>query len=173
MPKPPVIDIAHTAEMWAEVRAHEHVMRYRRSGTGRAVLLLHDGQGGEPFWPELPPALDGRFRVIVPQTPALDVDIVGWLADFLEGLGLTDVGILVADELCTQAIELTLLDADQIGRIVLVPRGRGDAPGLTGSLATAARRTTVPLLVVRRGLPAEEALPVIGRFLDGGSPAPP
>ena len=173
MPKPPVIDIAHTAEMWAEVRAHEHVMRYRRSGTGEAVLLLHDGEADEPFWPELLTVLDTHFRVIIPQAPAPGVDMVGWLGDFLEGLGLTDVALLVANELSTRAIELALLDADQIGRVVLVPSGQGDGAGLSGSLATATRRTTVPLLLVRRGLPAAEAVPLIARFLEGGSPTTP
>jgi hypothetical protein len=179
MPKPPIVDTAspppQTAETWAEVRAHEHVMRYRRSGTGRAILLLHAGESPDqpPFWPELLAVLDARFRVIAPQAPTPGMNVVGWLADFLEGLGLAGVAMLAANEFCTPAIELALLDADQIARVVLVPGGSGDTAGLSGSLATATRGTTVPLLVAHRSLPAEDAVPLVMRFLDGCSPVPP
>jgi hypothetical protein len=54
---------------------------------------------------------------------------------------------------------------DQVARIVLVPNGRGGEAGLGGALETATGQAVVPLLVVRDGLPVEEILPLITRFL--------
>jgi hypothetical protein len=63
-------------ETWAEVRAHDHVMRYRRSGTGRAVLVLRSADGAEALWPELHDALAARFRLIIPEVPR-GTDVAG------------------------------------------------------------------------------------------------
>jgi len=180
MPNPPALPLplprtaaadGRAPETWAEVRAHDHVMRYRRSGAGRVVLVLHaDGDDGaaDSLWPELAAALAERFRLIVPEAPAdgADVaDVSAWLGDFLEGLGAAGVALVAADRLCIPALELALLDADQIARVVLVPGGPATESGLDGALATTARRTSIPLLVVRRGTPAAEAVPLVMGFL--------
>ena len=182
-PSPPTTpSIPNPAESWAEVRAHDHVTRYRRLGTGRAVLLLGAARDGAtdrgvpdeepPLWPELSGAIAARFRLIVPEMPAATAcaDVAVWLADFLEGLGTSGVSVVATDRLCMPALELALRDAEQVARVVLVARGRAEEPGLGGRLATATRQAVVPLLVVRRALPAAEALPLVTRFLagDGG-----
>lgn len=166
---------------FAEVRARDHVMRYRRSGAGRAVLVLWadgataaDEGDSLPLWPELPGELAAHFRVIVPEVPsgattAGDVAIL--LADFLDGLGACGVAVVAADRFCIAAVELALLDADRVARVVLVPgggSGPGETTGLDGVLAATGRAAQpVPLLVVRRGTRAAEALPLVTRFLAG------
>ena len=176
MPNPPALPLplprtaaadGRAPESWAEVRAHNHVMRYRRSGAGRVVLVLHpaDDDGADSLWPELAAALAERFRLIVPEAPADGADVSAWLGDFLEGLGVSGVALVAADRLCIPALELALLDADQIARVVLVPGGPATESGLDGALATTARRTSIPLLVVRRGTPAAEAVPLVMGFL--------
>jgi hypothetical protein len=166
MPNPSTAAAARSPDTWAEVRAHDHVMRYRRSGTGRAVLVLCSADGAEELWPELADALAARFRLIVPDLPP-GVDVAGWLGEFLEGLGSAGVAVVAADPFCVPALELALLDADQVARIVLVPGGEVGETGLAGALATTTRAASVSLLVVRRGLSAGDALPLVTRFLEG------
>lgn len=135
-------------------------MRYRRAGCGLAVLVLG------PLWPELLEALAARYRVIVPDLPARGADVVPWLADFLEGLGLANVTVVAADPSCEAALDLALVAVDQVARLVVVAAPR-DTP------LTAARAVLVPLLLVPRELPAAEALPLVARFLAGeGAPVP-
>jgi pimeloyl-ACP methyl ester carboxylesterase len=174
---------------FAEVRARDHVMRYRRSGAGRAVLVLCAGgttAAGEgeslPLWPELPGALAAHFRIIVPEVPAGATaagDVAALLVDFLDGLGTCGVAVVATDRFCVAALELALLDADRIARVVLVPGGGGNSGGageataLDGALATTARAARpVPLLVVRRATPAAEALPLVTRFLEADEQQP-
>ena len=166
-------------DRWAEVRAHDQVMRYRRSGMGPAVLLLAPSTAAGALWPELAGALAGRFRLIAPEAPPTDAGCAAWLADFLEGLGLTSAAILAAGGYCLAAIELVLLDADRVSRAVLVPGVGvgGQSPGSesgvgVGTLTPHPPTAAVPLLVVRRGLAADEALPLVTRFL-AGEPAHP
>ena len=158
---------ARPSESWAEVRAHEQVIRYRRSGVGQPVLVLRSSERSDAVWPELGDALAGGFRLIMPDVPPCGTDVAAWLSDFLEGLGLANTAVIATDHFCLAAIELVLLDRDRVARVVLVPCGQAAETGLDGGITTAARTPTVPLLVVRRGLPASEAVPLIARFLDG------
>ena len=161
---------SQAAESWAEVRARDQVMRYRRSGVGRAVLLvLWPPHEAVPLWPELLDSLDERFRVIVPEAPAAESDAASWLGDFLEGLGVSNVSIIATSCFCIPVLELALRESDQISRIVLVPNGAGrDLGGVgLGRLETDTRHLPVPLLVVRRGQPTAEILPVVTDFLRG------
>jgi hypothetical protein len=75
--------------------------------------------------------------------------------------------VVAADPFCIPALELALLDADQVARVVLVPGGEAGETGLDGALATTTRASSISLLVVRRGLSASDALPIVTRFLDG------
>ena len=172
MPNPPAT-MAPATESWAEVRAHDHVMRYRRSGTGGAVLVLRASGAPDPLWPELADTLASRFRVIAPEVPASGVDVAAWLTTFLEGLGCAGVAVVAADQFCMPALELALLDRDRVARVVLVPWGASEETGLDGVLGTTAREGSVPLLVVRRGLAAAEALPLVTSFLGGNGAHPP
>jgi hypothetical protein len=158
-------DSVRAAESWAEVRARDHVVRYRRSGLGRAVLVLIPPDHPDALWPELLDGLGGAFRLIVPEPPAAEPDAAAWLATFLEGLGVSNVGILAAGCFCIPALEAALAEADQISRIVLVPAGAGGGrPAANGVLETAIREVGVPLLVVRRAQPADDVVPLVIEF---------
>ena len=160
-------------DSWAEIRSHDRVTRYRRSGTGPAVLVLQPADGPGALWPELLHELEERHRLVIPEAPPPGIDIARWLADFLEGLGLSPVAVVAADELCIPVLELALLGADQVTRVVLVPDGEAGETGLEGTLAPTIRDESVALLVVRRGLSASEALPLVCGFLSGAEVLPP
>ena len=163
---------AHPAETLAEVRAHDQVMRYRRAGAGRPLVVLRGVDDTDALWPELDAELVSRFRVVTPELPAECEDVAAWVADFLEGLGLDRVAVLAAEPCCLSALELALLHAGQVERLVLVPAGAVGETGLDGTLATTLAGVSVPLIVVRRGLPAAVALPLLRQFLSlDGSPA--
>ena len=175
MPNTPTADRAgaHSHGTWAEVRARDRVMRYRRSGVGRTVLVLTSHDDPESLWPELLDALGTGYRLIVPEAPAGDSDVATWIADFLEGLGVSNVSLLAADRFCIPALEVALLEGDQVARIVLVPPGNGRAGDGGAALVTGTRQARVPLLVVQRGQPAIETVPAITAFLGEvtGSPS--
>jgi pimeloyl-ACP methyl ester carboxylesterase len=160
----PLIDSVGTL---AEVRAHDQVMRYRRAGAGRPIVMLRSA-GAEPFWPELDADLVSRFRVITPELPADCDDVAAWVAAFLEGVGLDRVLLVAADSCCLPALELVLLDGCQVEGLVLVPAGAVGETGLDGTLAGTFASASVPLLVVRRGLSAADALPMLRQFLSHG-----
>ena len=149
-------------ESWAEVRAHDQVMRYRRAGTGPAVLLLDREEGAPALWPELDTALAARFRVIAPALPMEVEDLAARLAAFLEGLGVARVSVVVAGRLCGPALELAP-GAHEVERVVLVPSGPAEEAACEAALAAGG---PVPILVVRRSLDATEALPLVLAFLD-------
>lgn len=157
----------------AEVRAHDQVMRYHRAGAGRPLVLLRSAAGSDALWPELEEQLVARFRVFTPELPPDCEDVAAWVKGFLEGVGLDRVVVVAADPCCLSALELALLGAPQIERLVLVPGGLAGETGLDGTLATAYAGMSVPLLVVRRGLSAAEALPLLGQFLGQASATTP
>jgi pimeloyl-ACP methyl ester carboxylesterase len=157
--------LTQPAETLAEVRAHDQVMRYRRAGAGRPLVVLRGAGGANGVWPELEADLASRFRVFTPELPADCDDVAAWVGDFLEGLGLDRVVLVAADPCCLPALELALLRGYQVERLVLVPAGAAGETGLDGTLATTFAGVSVPLLVVRRGLAAGEALPLLRQFL--------
>ena len=154
------------ASTLAEVRAHDQVMRYHRAGAGRPLVLLRAAADRDSIWPELDAHLVARFRVFTPELPPDCGDVAGWMKDFLEGVGLDRVLLIAAEPCCLAALELALLGPDQIERLVLVPGGLAGETGLDGTLATTLAGVSVPLLVVRRGLSASEALPMLRNFLE-------
>jgi pimeloyl-ACP methyl ester carboxylesterase len=150
----------------AEVRAHDHVMRYRRVGAGRPMVVLRGAGDADALWPELDAELVARFRVVTPELPPDGEDVAAWVARFLEGVGLDRVVVLAAGSCCLSALELALFNAVLVERLVLVPAGAVSETGLDGTLATAVAGASVPLIVVRRGLAASVALPLLRNFLD-------
>lgn len=154
----------HPAETLAEVRAHDQVMRYRRAGAGRPLVVLRGAP--DALWPELDADLATRFRVVTPELSDDGGDVAAWAGDFLEGVGLDRVTLLAAEPYCVAALELVLLDTYQVERLVLVPAGSAGETGLDGTLATTLAGVGVPLLVVRRGLAAADALPLVRGFLE-------
>ena len=165
MLKPPPSDSGRIHESWAEVRAHDTVMRYRRWGVGRALLILRSPIDADPLWSELLDALRATHRLIVPEPPAADADVAAWLAGFLEGLGTATVRLLAADRFCVPALELALRQSDQIARIVLVSPGPATPDAGRGAIATAMGRSPVPILVVRHGGKSEDAIALMTEFL--------
>ena len=156
------------APAFAEVRAHDQVMRYHRAGAGRPVVVLRSMMD-DCLWPELDACLAVAFRVLTPEVPVSGLDIARWLSGFLEGMGLARVTLVAAADYCLPALELVLLGADQVERLVLVPAGTASDTGLDGTLATSLAGVAVPLLVLRRGLSAAEALPLLTQFLRSGN----
>lgn len=170
MPNPLLPSTRSRDATWAEVRVHDRVMRYRRSGAGQAVLLLYDGDP-DALWPSLMESLATRFRLIVPEPPAPNDDrasTLEWLGDFLEGLGTSSVALLAAEPFCTDALELTLDGAEQVSRLVLIVRDAGDAALPGRLLGTLPNDCAVPLLVLRRGIADDDAIPLASSFLSGG-----
>ena len=153
------------ADAWAEVHAGHTVMRYRRSGAGRAVIVLGP-LGGEP-WPGLGDALAARFRVIEPDIPE-GADL-GWLSGFLEGLGMRGLSVIAADPWVVPLLQVVSDDADRFARIVLVPEGTCDG---AESHRDAIAGSAVRLLVAPRELPAADALLDVLLFLDGQAARP-
>ncbi len=162
--------MSHTSEFprsagsWAEVRAHDQIVRYRRSGTGRSVVLLTPDLGDGMLWPELVEALDRDFRVLVPELPA-DAQLMRGLAGFLEGIGTSRVAIVATGALCAAALELALLDRERVARVVLLPCEGDGAARLAAGLGTTGYDLSVPLLVVPRSTAAVSAVARIGAFL--------
>jgi hypothetical protein len=146
-------------EVWAEVRAHDHVVRYCRTGTGPCVLVLRATDGSQALWPELLDALEPGFRLIRPELPDADERLAARLAGFLEGLGIARVAVLATEPFCTAALDLARLDPERVASVVLVAGERAD--GVT----TPSRGRGLRLLVVRRALAAGEAVPRILRVL--------
>jgi hypothetical protein len=165
MPKPHPAS-ASTLDSWAEVRTRDCVTRYRRTGTGRGVLVI-DTANGSSLWPALMHVLGSNFRVVVPEVPSVNPNSEAWLAEFLEGLGTTPVSVIAASAFCVPALGLVLRGVDQISQLVLVPDGEADEQGREGALATRAGPSSVPLLIVRRGVDVIDAVPTIKRFLGG------
>ena len=165
-----VFEAPPQSDSWAEVRAHDRVVRYRRIGTGRPVLALYSP--GDPLWPELLQTLGAGYRLIVPQPPGAGADITPWLAGFLEGLGLSSVRILAADSFSIPALELALLDTAGISRMVLLAEGPAAPDAPRGFLRSAVGRTSVPLLLVRRAQPAGGMIALITDFLRQEMSAP-
>src|SRR5687768_2937389 len=106
-----ISETPRATESWAEVRAHDQVIRYRRIGVGRPVLVLHSPDDPDPLWPELLDTLGASYRVIVPDAPERETDVTTWLTGFLEGLGAISVRIVASDRFCMPALELALLEA--------------------------------------------------------------
>jgi hypothetical protein len=154
---------------WAEVRASDQVIRYRRHGAGRPVLVL---QPHAPTCSALLNALGTRFRLLVPELPAAGAEVAARLALFLDGLGMTDVAVVAFGALCLPALELTLLGGDRVGRLALVLDGRSALPELGGALVAASDQAPLPLVLIRDDGSTAEEVPGLVRFLGEAAPEP-
>jgi hypothetical protein len=154
-------DLTASAHSWAEVRARGYVVRYRRSGIGRTVIVFGAPERADTAWAELLDVLGSGFRVIVPEPPPDEDDIPCWLSGFLEGLGIPSVRVLAAGQLCNPVLQLALIEGDQVAGVVLFAEV-GDPPEASIS------ELTVPVLVVDRSRPADEVIPLVMGFLRAG-----
>ena len=167
----PAADHRHGADSWSEIHTRDQVMRYKRLGVGRPVLVLQALGELNALCPALTRALTegGALRLIFPDLPD-GMHLAGWLADFLEGIGAADVCVVATDRFSMAAIELAMLGAEQIARVVLVadepgPFGRWCDAWQEADLERSGCATRVPLLLIHRGLPAEEIGALVRRFL--------
>jgi hypothetical protein len=151
-------------ESWSEVRASDQVIRYRRCGAGRTVLVLQPDHPDDTSCPALLEALGARFRLLIPELPARATDLASRLALFLDGLGVADVAVLAFGDLCVPALELALLGGDQVARLALVTEGQADVPDLDGTLVTAPG-VALPLVLIRDTGRGADDLAVLVRFL--------
>ena len=94
----------------AEVRVGDLTTRYRRSGSGRPVVVLHPPSEVDAETWHLAELLSGHCRVIVPELPSGVVDAAAWLRDFLDALGIERAAVVVPEQLGIAALDLALLD---------------------------------------------------------------
>lgn len=168
MSNSPSIEVIPAIEPWAEIRAHNQVMRYRRHGAGRSLLLL-DSPTAPEICAEMRDALAAGCRLIIPELPTENVPLAGWLADLLEGLGSSNVGVITAAHYCAAAIELALRGVDQIARVAIIypdSSAHRCAPASTeqGELANVCCRTSVPILLLHRGQRLDEIVMLVRDF---------
>ena len=115
------------AEVLAEVRAAGVTTRYRRAGTGPALLLLCDAS--DPRFAPLLEALAPSHRVIAPVCgPDDDVacSLLDRLTSFLDGLGLATALVVGVGRSAGPAAALARLHADRVEALVLVGEPDGD-----------------------------------------------
>ena len=165
MPNASLPEAPISSDPWAEVRANDRVTRYRRIGTGRPVLVLHSGDDGSELWPGLLETLGGSYRLIVPEAPPADADVAGWVADFLEGLGTTSVRIVASGRFALPSLELTLIEAVAVPRLVLIADGPATSETPRGFLRSTHGRASASVLIVRRDQGPAEGVAAIADFL--------
>lgn len=121
---------------WVRIGAVE--TEYRRIGSGPPVLLLVVPEGDPPV------ALTQRWRFLLPLgssndtgASAFDANSFGrWLDDFLEGLGLSGVYVVVPPAMATDLGALRLADPDRVLRVLTVPDAASDWSTIGAQLAS-------------------------------------
>ena len=101
---------APLTEAVAEVRVGDLTTRYRRSGSGRPVVVLQPPNDADADWSRLAELLTGHCRVIIPELPAGVTDAATWLRDFLDALGIERAAVVVPEQLGIASLDLALLD---------------------------------------------------------------
>jgi pimeloyl-ACP methyl ester carboxylesterase len=116
----------------SEARLSQGTIRYRESGEGPPVVLVHGLLVDGRLWRKVTPLLEDRFHCIVPDLPlgshlmpmSSEADLsppglARMVADFLEALGLEDV-VLVANDTGGAISQITAANhPERIGRLVL------------------------------------------------------
>jgi len=117
-----------------EARLHQGTIRYRESGTGEPIVLVHglltDGQ----LWREVAPRLARDFRVIAPDwplgshqlplEPGADLSPPGLariIADFISELDLEEVTLVGNDTGGALCQLVAAHHPERLGRLVLTP----------------------------------------------------
>lgn len=165
MSKPTIHDSALSS--WSEARARESFPRYRRSGSRPSVLIL-DGYG-ESLWPEVLHVLGSNFRVNAPMLPPGGPGRTDELMELIDIQGAGALTVVAAADYGVPALDLVLRDVKQVTRLVLVVDGVAEDP-MTPWFLGAAGPSSVPVLVVWRGIHASAAIPAISRFVMGVGP---
>jgi pimeloyl-ACP methyl ester carboxylesterase len=155
---------------WSEVRAADHVTRYMRlgAGTGAPVIILVPGTAESNIWPELFEALAAGRRVYVPDLPDVEGSFAPRLGAFLDGLGLSAATLVAPGSFCVPALEFALLEPERLKGLVLVPQGKAEETGLTGTLSASTPTREISVLLVRRETSAEKAVEMVNGFVARG-----
>lgn len=149
----------------AEVRAHDRVVRYRRSGNTGPHLLLVVADSTSDLWPEFPRLLADRFRLLMPDLPEPAAEATRSLRCLLDGLGASGVSLLAAGRHCDAALALVLSGDESVGRVVLVPELSDDQFADPAEAVAAPRVAKAPIYVVSRRLSADEAMERVTEYL--------
>lgn len=110
--------------------------RYRRCGSGAAVLLLVADHGDGAPGDELLAWLAEHFRVIVPRLPAgvaraadaglPPTSVTAWLRDVIDGLGLVRPAIVADEPYALAALHFSATDPERTGGLVALYRDFAD-----------------------------------------------
>lgn len=127
-----------TSGVTAWVRIGTVETQYRRIGSGPPVLLLVVPTGDPPV------TLTERWRFLLPIDASNDTGVASldatsfgrWLGDFLEGLGLCGVHVVVPPTLATDLAALHLADPDRVLRVLTVPDAASDWSTIGAGLAS-------------------------------------
>lgn len=160
----PLISVYAAVDAAAEVRAHDRVVRYRRSGTRGPNLLMLAADPSSDLWPELPRLLAERFRLLMPELPETGADATQSLRCLLDGLGSTGISVLAAGRYCDAALALALAGDESVGRLVLVPELTGEAD-VDPEPEVAPRVAGAPIYVLSRQLPVDDAIEKVIAYL--------
>lgn len=137
-----------TGPVRAVVRAGSSDTAYIRIGSGDCVLLMI-ADLDSPLALTLMESLGARFRVIAPINRPSTSDFAGWLATFLDGLGVSTANLVSDKELTASSIAYCLIDAGRIDRLVLIS---DEVPAGTDALGAAlddpTEHATHPLMIV-------------------------
>lgn len=134
----------------AEVRAYGRVFTYWHMGRGTPVLLLASPVGSWRMAHELLDGLAAHFRLIVPDTAPAGTALECWLAGFLDGLGVRDVGVVADGSFQTAVSDLVSRDPGQIGQVVVVVDEAFHPAGSDTGFRPVAGLMDVPILQVTR-----------------------
>jgi pimeloyl-ACP methyl ester carboxylesterase len=117
-----------------EIDLPQGTVRYRESGSGETVVLIHGLLVDGRLWRKVVPQLDKDFRVIVPDLPlgshvlALNESaertlpgVAKLIADFLEALDLRDVTLVGNDTGGALCQLVATRHGERVGRLVLTP----------------------------------------------------
>ncbi|MFZ1154194.1 MAG: alpha/beta fold hydrolase, partial [Solirubrobacteraceae bacterium] len=117
-----------------EVKLPQGTIRYRESGSGRPIVLVHGFLTNGELWREVAPRLAEGFRVIVPDwplgshelplTPGIDLSppaLAKIIADFLAALELEDVTLVGNDTGGALSQLVAVNHPERLGRLVLTP----------------------------------------------------
>lgn len=149
-----------TGSCRAVVLAGADATPYFRCGAGRPVVFLCQDPDA-PLWTALLEAVAGQFRVIAPEATAGRPDFERWLRQFLDGLGLGSVALVVDQALAAPAIGFAILEPERVERMgVISPTG----PVFPGSIVDGGH----PILFLRDDRPPTQVVGAVLRFLDGG-----
>ncbi|MHB8532242.1 MAG: alpha/beta fold hydrolase [Solirubrobacteraceae bacterium] len=117
-----------------EIQLPQGPIRYRESGTGAPIVLVHGLLMNGELWREVIPLLAGDFRVIAPDWPLGSQELplhdpadmtppalARLIADFLAALELEDVTLVGCDTGGALSQIAAVNHPERIGRVVLTP----------------------------------------------------